>query len=114
MARQYISMENLRFLLYEVHEIDKLTAYERYSHVGGKEEIDLLINAAKEIADREMFPFFKEMDTIPVVHKDGKVHSHPQLKIYLKQLAMLAGLVPYQNWKMAECNCPSRFIRQLI
>ena len=84
MARQYISMENLRFLLYEVHEIDKLTAYERYSHVGGKEEIDLLINAAKDIADREMFPFFKEMDTIPVVHKDGKIHSHPQLKNIFK------------------------------
>ena len=84
MARQYISMENLRFLLYEVHEIDKLTAYEHYSHVGGKEEIDLLINAAKDIADREMFPFFKEMDTVPVVHKDGKIHSHPQLKNIFK------------------------------
>ncbi len=84
MARQYISMENLRFLLYEVHEIDKLISYERFSHVGGKEEIDLLINAAKDIADKEMFPFFKEMDTHPVIYKDGKIHSHPQLKNIFK------------------------------
>ena len=87
MARQYISMENLRFLLYEVHEIDKLTAYERYAHVGGKDEMDLLINAAKDIADKELFPFFKEMDTHPVTYMNGKVHSHPQLKNIFKAVA---------------------------
>ena len=27
MIRQYISMDNLRFLLYEVHDIEKLLTY---------------------------------------------------------------------------------------
>jgi alkylation response protein AidB-like acyl-CoA dehydrogenase len=87
MTRQYISMENLRFLLYEVHEIEKLTTYSRFAHVGGKEELNFLLDAAKGIADKEMFPFFKEMDSQPVIHKDGRIHSHPQLKNIFKAVA---------------------------
>jgi alkylation response protein AidB-like acyl-CoA dehydrogenase len=87
MTRQYISMENLRFLLFEVHEIEKLISYPRYAHIGGKEELDSLLDAAKGIADKEMFPFFKEMDSKPVIHKDGRIHSHPQLKNIFKAVA---------------------------
>ncbi len=84
MAKQYISMDNLRFLMYEVHNIQDLLRYKRYEHIGGREEIDALLQSAKEIADRELFPFFKEMDSQPVLHKDGKIHSHPQLKNIFK------------------------------
>lgn len=87
MSRQYISVENLRFLLYEVHTIQDLLKYKRYEHIGGKEEIELLLQSAKDIADKEMFPFFKEMDTLPVIHKEGKIHSHPQLKQIFKVIA---------------------------
>ena len=34
-----------------------------------------------------MFPFFKEMDSKPVIHKDGRIHSHPQLKNIFKAVA---------------------------
>ncbi len=80
-------MDNLRFLLYEVHGIQDLLKYKRYEHIGGIEEINLLINSAKAIADKEMFPFFKVMDDNPVVYKDGKIHSHPQLKNIFKSIA---------------------------
>ena len=87
MTKQYISMENLRFLLYEVHAIQELLKYKRYEHIGGIEEIDGLINSAKTIADKEMFPFFKAMDEDPVIYKDGRIHSHPQLKNIFKAVA---------------------------
>jgi len=87
MTKQYISMENLRFLLCEVHGIQDLLKYKRYEHIGGIEEINLLVNSAKAIADKEMFPFFKVMDDNPVVYKDGKIHSHPQLKNIFKAIA---------------------------
>ena len=80
-------MENLRFLLYEVHTIQDLLKYKRFEHIGGIEEINLLINAAKDIADKEMYPFFKAMDANPVVYKEGKIHSHPQLKNIFKAVA---------------------------
>jgi butyryl-CoA dehydrogenase len=84
MNKQYISMENLRFLLYEVHRIQDLLKYPHFAHIGGMEEINLLLNSAKDIADREMFPYLKEMDMDPVIFKDGKIHSHPQLKKIFK------------------------------
>jgi alkylation response protein AidB-like acyl-CoA dehydrogenase len=87
MAKQYISMDNLRFLLYEVHSIQDLLKYKRFEHIGGQEEIELLLQSAKDIADKEMFPFFKDMDTHPVFHKDGRVHSHPQLRQVFKVVA---------------------------
>ena len=87
MTKQYISLENLRFLLYEVHTIQDLLQYKRYEHIGGIEEINGLINSAKSIADKEMFPFFKAMDENPVVYKDGKIRSHPQLKNIFKAVA---------------------------
>ena len=87
MTKQYINMENLRFLLYEVHTIQDLLKYKRYEHIGGIEEINGLINSAKAIADKEMYPFFKAMDDNPVVYKDGKIRSHPQLKNVFKAVA---------------------------
>ena len=80
-------MENLRFLLYEVHTIQDLLHYKRYEHIGGIEEINGLIQSAKAIADKEMFPFFKAMDEKPVIYKDGMIHSHPQLKNVFKAMA---------------------------
>jgi len=84
---QYISIDNLRFLMYDVHHLDKILEHPRYAHVGGKEEMDLLLNSAKEIADREMFPFFKEMDEKPVTYRDGHVRTHPQLKNIIRAAA---------------------------
>lgn len=87
MGRTYIDMEDLRFLLFEVHGIDKLTEHPRFTHVGGREEIEQLLSAAKDLADRELFPFYKEMDSHPVVYRDGKVRSHPQLARIFKTVA---------------------------
>ena len=87
MIKQYISIENLRFLLFEVHTVQDLLTYKRFEHIGGIEEINGLINSAKTIADKEMYPFFKAMDQSPVVYKDGMIRSHPQLKNIFKAVA---------------------------
>ena len=87
MTKQYISMENLRFLLYEVHTIQDLLSFDRFNHIGSIEEVNGLVESAKAIADKEMFPFFKAMDENPVVYKDGMIRSHPQLKNVFKAMA---------------------------
>jgi butyryl-CoA dehydrogenase len=84
---QYLSFQNLNFLLYDVHHMDDLLKYPRYSHIGGREEMELLLQSAKDIADKEMFPFFKEMDEQPVVYENGKIRSHPQLKNIFRTVA---------------------------
>lgn len=81
---QYLSFPNLNFLLYDVHHIDDLLKDPQYAHIGGREEMELLIQNAKDIADKELFPFFKEMDDLPVEYKEGRVRSHPQLNNIFK------------------------------
>jgi hypothetical protein len=80
MESQYLSFRNLNFLLYDVHRIDHILTYPKYAHIGGREEMQLLLQSAKDIADKELFPFFKAMDDEPVKYKDGRISSHPQLK----------------------------------
>lgn len=86
MASQYISIENLNFLLKEVHQVQDLFAYPRYEEYD-LEGMKLLIDAAKAIADTEFFPYFKEMDEDPVRYESGKVITHPQLKNIIQQVA---------------------------
>jgi butyryl-CoA dehydrogenase len=79
MAR-YISMEHLRFLLFETHGIQDLFQFDRYSHLD-KEQVSMMIDATKALADRDFYPYFKEMDEFGARY-DGKgnVLTHPQLK----------------------------------
>ncbi len=87
MEAQYLSFSNLNFLLYEVHHIDHILSYPKYAHIGGREEMQLLLQGAKDIADRELYPYFKDMDDHPVKYADGKIHSHPQLKKIFRTVA---------------------------
>ena len=84
---QYLSFRNLDFLLYDVHQIHRLLEHPKFSHLGGREEMQLLLQSAKDIADRELFPFFKEMDEKPVVWENGRIRSHPQLKRIFRAVA---------------------------
>jgi butyryl-CoA dehydrogenase len=79
----YMSMEHLRFLLHEVHNLPELFSFERFKDYDS-EGSDILLDSAKSWADQDWYPFIKEMDEKPVYFKDGKVYSHPQLKKIFK------------------------------
>jgi len=73
-------MEHLRFLLHEVHAITDLFSYPRFSHLE-REQVDMLIQSAKDFADRDLYPFFRVMDQQPVRYNGkGEVETHPQLQ----------------------------------
>jgi alkylation response protein AidB-like acyl-CoA dehydrogenase len=79
----YMSMEHLRFLLHEVHNLPEVFSYDRYQDYDA-EGMDILLDSAKSWADQDWHPYIKEMDEKPVYFKDGKVYSHPQLKKIFK------------------------------
>jgi len=83
--QQYTSLNLLQFLLHEVHRVEELFQYQPFAHVDS-EQVALLFDAAKSFADRDLYPFFKEMDEQPV-HYEGKgvVWSHPQLQKIIRQ-----------------------------
>lgn len=86
MADQYTSIENLKFLLYDVHKAEDILAHPHYEDYD-REAIDILLESAKDMADQQLFPYFQEMDTDPVRYEDGKVIVHPQMEKVIKEMS---------------------------
>lgn len=80
---EYMSMEHLKFLLHEVHNVEDVYSFPRYQDFDN-DSINILLDTAKSWADQDWFPYIKEMDEKPAYFKDGKVYSHPQLKKIFK------------------------------
>ena len=84
MADKYVDIDTLKYLLYDVHELEELLKRERFvDH--DKESLDMFLNSSKDFADRELFPYLKEMDENPAFHKDGQVYVHKQVETMMKK-----------------------------
>ena len=87
MAAQYTDLSFLRFLLFSVHNIREIFQYDRFSHLD-EEQAQLMIDSAVELADRDMFPYYQEMDAVGIHYEgEGKVKTHPQLKVIIDHAA---------------------------
>ena len=54
MADKYVDIDTLKYLLYDVHELEKLLKRERFvDH--DKESLDMFLDSSKDFADRELF-----------------------------------------------------------
>ncbi|MCX6205405.1 MAG: acyl-CoA dehydrogenase [Bacteroidetes bacterium] len=86
MAR-YTSMELIRYLLFDVHQVETLFKYKKFEHLDS-EQAWMILESAKLLADQEMFPYFKVLDETPATY-DGKggVKTHPQLKKIIQTAA---------------------------
>ena len=84
MADKYVDIDTLKYLLYDVHELEELLKRERFvDH--DKESLDMFLDSSKDFADRELFPYFKEMDENQAFHKDGQVYVHKQVETMMKK-----------------------------
>ena len=79
----YMSIDHLRFLLYQVHDIESILSLEYFADYD-RSSIDILIDSVKDYSDKELFPYFKEMDDKGAYFEDGKVHVHPQIGKIMK------------------------------
>lgn len=99
---KYMSMDTLKFLLHEVHDLESLFQYERFQDFD-KEAVDILLDAAKDLADKKFYPFIRVMDEEPVVYKDGKIIAHESLEDMIKgyaDLGLIGGVFDYDNGGM--------------
>ncbi len=78
MAEKYMSLENLKFLLYNVHNLESLFSHEKFKDYD-RESIDMMLSAAKDYADKELFPYLTEMDKQGCEIENGEVTIHPQV-----------------------------------
>jgi alkylation response protein AidB-like acyl-CoA dehydrogenase len=83
MTSQYLNYRNLRFLLFEMLEADKLKRFPFYADYD-RGAMEMALDAAKQIADTHLYPYYVEMDRKKAVFEDGIVKTHPQLKTIIK------------------------------
>jgi alkylation response protein AidB-like acyl-CoA dehydrogenase len=99
MSEQYISIENLKFLLHKVHKIDDLFALDYFAEYN-QEAIDMVIDAAFDFSNKELYPYFTEMDRQGTSYDGGMVTLHPQVYKVLNKLGeagFLNATLPYEQ-----------------
>jgi butyryl-CoA dehydrogenase len=76
---QYVSLRNLRFLLHEVLQVKDLTQYPYYQEYS-VESIDLMLDAALQLADTYIRPLLNEMDRNEPQLIEGKIRVNPKVR----------------------------------
>jgi len=71
-------------LLYEVFDAVSLTRHPYYAHYDRK-MLDMVLQAASELAERLLWPCFQEMDRNPPELSEDTVKVHPMIKTMLKE-----------------------------
>ena len=84
MAGQFISLRNMRFVIYELLNAEQITAYPYYSdHT--REGFDLVLETAFKIARGMLQPSLKPMDEVPPALVDGSVRVNPVVRDFLRE-----------------------------
>ena len=99
MAHDYIDLNTLKFLLYDVHHLDEVLEQERFQDYD-RASVDLFLNAVSDFSDKELYPYFEEMDADPAHFEDGEVHVHPQVSRYMEkagEMGLAAALFDYED-----------------
>lgn len=105
MADQYTNLDNMRFLLYDVHDAEELTQYERFQDYD-RTSFDIMLDAVKDFSDKELFPYFEEMDANPVTYDDGKVTVHPQIKKFIDMATKNGFIGPWFDYDQGGIQLP--------
>ncbi|MCU0389563.1 MAG: acyl-CoA dehydrogenase [Thermoflexibacter sp.] len=83
MPKQYLSLRNIQFLLYEVHQATSICQYAYYGE-HNKEIFDMVLGSAKQLADKYLHPYLTEMDRKPPYYENGQIYVHQQIKQLMK------------------------------
>ena len=99
MSKKYVDLETLKYILYDIHKLEDLLTRERFQD-HDIESLNLFIDSVKEFSDRELHPYFQEMDATPAYHKDGTVIVHEQVhKVMLQsgELGIISASFEYED-----------------
>jgi len=83
-AAKFMSERNLKFLLYEVFDVESLTRYDYYKSHNTK-TFDLVLQAAATLAQDLLYPIFTEMDREQPELVQGEVKVHPSVRKIMKE-----------------------------
>lgn len=98
MADRFVSERNLKFLLYEVFDLESLTRYPYYQD-HSRETFDLVLETALRLARDLLKPVLREMDQDPPKFSGGKVTVHPSVRKIMRECGeggWIAAHAPYE------------------
>jgi alkylation response protein AidB-like acyl-CoA dehydrogenase len=84
MAGKFVSIRNLKFLLYEVFDTVSLTRQPYYSQHNRK-SFDLVLDASMKLAQKMLYPIFEEMDRKAPYLEGGQVKVHPAVRKIMRE-----------------------------
>ncbi|MEM6319153.1 MAG: acyl-CoA dehydrogenase [Bacteroidota bacterium] len=107
MAKEYISMRNLQFMLHEVFDLETINSLSKYQDYDS-EAYDMAIAAAKDIGDQYLYPIYREMDKNKAYFDEstGTVKVHPGLQNAIKALAEGGWIGPYATYEQGGQQMP--------
>jgi butyryl-CoA dehydrogenase len=98
-ATKFVSERNIKFLLYEVFDVESLTEYDYYSEHNRK-MFDMVLKAAVKLGKDLLFPIFEEMDRNQPELVDGEVRVHPSVRTIMKEFGdggWISSRVPFDR-----------------
>jgi len=99
MAEKFVSMRNLKFLLYEVFDAESITQYP-YFQDHNREVFDMVLETGLKMGKDIMYPLLAEMDKKPPEFVDGMVKVHPMVRPLMKACGeggWIAAHAPYDR-----------------
>ncbi len=79
MSAKFYSKENLRFLLFNVHEAEKFCDRE-YFKEHTRENFELILESAESLATNQLRPILLEMDRNPPHIENARIKVHPKMR----------------------------------
>ena len=98
MAEKFISDRNLKFMLYEMFNLESLLKYPRYADHSW-EVFDMILDTALKLAKDVFKPLFTEMDRNAPEYVNGEVKVHPDMKKVMREAGeggWISATFPYE------------------
>ncbi|MBI5249351.1 MAG: acyl-CoA dehydrogenase, partial [Desulfomonile tiedjei] len=84
MSDTFVSLRNIRFLLYEVHDVVSLTRYSRFQD-HDRETFDMVLDTAFRVGRELLHPKLQEMDRQAPEYVGGRVKVNPMVRAFMTE-----------------------------
>ena len=84
MTDRFVSERNIKFMLYEVFDLEGMTRLPYFAE-HNKKLFDMVLDAAMKLSKDLFFPYVEEMDVQPPELVDGTVKVHPTVRKVMRE-----------------------------
>lgn len=82
MSEKFVSLRNIRFLLYQVHQVETLVQYPRFQD-HDRDTFDMVLDTAFRVARELLRPKLRDMDRQPPEYVNGRVKVNPVVREFM-------------------------------